>query len=270
MTEKQDVTEAVTLLQELGLKEYEARCFTALTQLSDATAKEVSEISEVPRTRVYDAIRVLESQGLVAVQHSSPQRFRAVAVGEATETLRQKKNSQIQTLETQLQDIDPPEEGSKVDAQPEVWSLTSTTAIDSRTIDLVDDAESELVVIFVEEAILTDRLFEHMQSALDRGVDVVAGGATESITDRTETALPDAEVFRSDLDWLVTSKEKDEVAISRVLLIDRGTLLVSSFYPDEAGGEEHAIFASGLGNGLVVLTRRMLASGLLPGHDPGQ
>lgn len=73
MIREQDVPEAVTLLEELGLKQYEARCFTALTQLSDATAKGISEISEVPRTRVYDAIRVLETQGLVEVQHSSPQ-----------------------------------------------------------------------------------------------------------------------------------------------------------------------------------------------------
>lgn len=270
MTREHDITEAVALLQELGLKEYEARCFTALTQLSDATAKEISEISAVPRTRVYDAIRVLEAQGLVEVQHSNPQRFRAVTIREAAKTLRREKESQIDTLEAQLQDIEPRDEASKADPQPEVWSLTSTSAIDSRTIDLVDDAESELVLLLVEEAILTDRLFEHVRAALDRGVDVIVGGATEEITDRVEAAVPDAEVFESELSWLVGS-EAEEVAVSRVMLVDRETLLVSSFYPgEEGGGEEHAIFAGGLGNGLVVLTRRLLASGLLPGHDPGQ
>ena len=43
------------------------------TQLSTGTAKEIYNISEVPRTRVYDAIRVLEAEGLVEVQHSRPQ-----------------------------------------------------------------------------------------------------------------------------------------------------------------------------------------------------
>lgn len=51
-------------------------------QLSTGTAKEISEISEVPRRRVYDAIRVLKAQGLVEVQHSNPQQYRAVSVEE--------------------------------------------------------------------------------------------------------------------------------------------------------------------------------------------
>jgi len=70
MTENETTREAISLLQDLGLQEYEARCFMALNQLPNGTAKEIHEISEVPRTRVYDAIRVLESQGLVEVQHT--------------------------------------------------------------------------------------------------------------------------------------------------------------------------------------------------------
>jgi sugar-specific transcriptional regulator TrmB len=63
---------AVELLQQLGLKEYEARCFVGLTRVPSGTAKQLGEITDVPRTRVYDAVRVLEAQGLVEVQHSSP------------------------------------------------------------------------------------------------------------------------------------------------------------------------------------------------------
>jgi hypothetical protein len=44
------------ILEELGLQTYEAQCFVALTRMPHATAKELSEVSEVPRTRVYDAI----------------------------------------------------------------------------------------------------------------------------------------------------------------------------------------------------------------------
>ena len=65
--------EAIEVLQQLGLKEYEARCFVGLTRLTSGTAKQLSEQTEVPRTRVYDAIRMLEAQRLVEIQHSSPQ-----------------------------------------------------------------------------------------------------------------------------------------------------------------------------------------------------
>jgi len=87
MTTSEPVAEAVEVLQQLGLKEYEARCFVGLTRVETTTAKRLGEMTEVPRTRVYDAIRVLESHGLVEIQHSSPQQFRAVPLDEAIETL---------------------------------------------------------------------------------------------------------------------------------------------------------------------------------------
>lgn len=58
-----DPEEAVTSLEELGLTEYEARCFVALTRLSKGTAKEVSQVADVPRSRVYDTIERLERTG---------------------------------------------------------------------------------------------------------------------------------------------------------------------------------------------------------------
>lgn len=49
--------QAVEVLQEFGLKEYEAKSFVALSRMPQATAKEISETTDVPRTRVYDAVR---------------------------------------------------------------------------------------------------------------------------------------------------------------------------------------------------------------------
>jgi len=69
MTTDDTLEEAVEVLQQLGLKEYEAKCFVGLSRLSTGTAKKLSEITDVPRTRVYDAIRLLEAQGLVEIQH---------------------------------------------------------------------------------------------------------------------------------------------------------------------------------------------------------
>lgn len=63
----------------------------------------------------------------------------------------------------------------------------------------------------------------------------------------------------------------DEVAISRLLLVDRAPLLVSSFYPADGhdGSDEQAVFTNGVGNDVVVLVRRLITSGLLPRDGPG-
>ena len=274
MTQEQTLAETVSLLQDLGLKEYEARCFLALSQVPSATAKEISELSEVPRTRVYDAVRVLEAQGLVEVQHSNPQTFRAVGIEEATSTLRQRYDDRIETLQTYLDDIELDEDEESDEPVQEVWSLTGHEGIESRTFELLEDASSEIVLLVVEERILTDPLVERLRTAMDRDVTVIVGGLTDSIVARIESDLPGARAFETELDWLVGTDDGSEVAISRLLLVDRTRLLVSSFHPsdDDADGDvsEQAVFATGLGNGVVVLIRRLISSGLLPTQDPTQ
>lgn len=255
-------SETVDLLQELGLKEYEARCFLALTQLSEGTAKEISDISEVPRTRVYDATRVLEAKGLVEVQHSNPQQFRAVSITEATKILRRQYEDRIESLHSRLQNLGPAPEPKDTERLQEVWSLSGNEAIDARTTKLLQDAEDEIILIVVDESILTESLFDALQDALDREVSVVLGGIAESVRAHLKDRLPGAEVFQSELAWLTGTD--DEIGLGRLLLTDHSKLLVSTFHPAERGPtqSEHGVFATGLGNGMVVLIRRMLATGL--------
>jgi len=269
MSESSARSETVELLQELGLKEYEARCFLALTQLSEGTAKEISDISSVPRTRVYDATRVLEAKGLVEVQHSNPQQFRAVSIAEATDTLRQQYADRIETLHARLERLGPPPETNDEERLQEVWSLTSHEAISNRTRRLIEDASSEVVLIVVDDSILTDALLDGLREAVARDVSLLLGGLTNDISQRLRDAVPEANVFETELTWL-TGSDDDDIGIGRLMLVDQSTLLVSSFYPDEhtATETERAVFATGLGNGVIVLIRRMLASGLLPAADP--
>lgn len=272
MTGNDTTAEAVSLLQELGLQEYEARCFLALTRLPSGTAKEIHEISEVPRTRVYDAIRVLESEGLVEVQHSSPQQYRAVDVEEATRTLRRKYADRIETLETRLENVDRQDVDSDSDRVQEVWSLSGNEAIESRTIDLLAEAESEIALLVVDEGILSEKLYEGLHGAVERDLSIILGGETETIMDRLGTELPTVRVFETALDWLHTPSTDGDVAVSRILLVDRETLLIGTFYPDGDGSraDEQAIFARGLENGIVVLLRRLVSTGLAAVDDPGQ
>ncbi len=270
MTENETTRQAISLLQDLGLQEYEARCFIALNKLPTATAKEIHEISEVPRTRVYDAIRVLESQGLVEVQHASPQVYRAVSVAEATQTLRQKYDTRIETLQTHLENTDTQELEDDEQVQ-EVWSLSGHEAIESRTIDLINEASSEIALLVVDEDVLSEALFDGLRSAADRDLSIVLGGQTNTIMETLGDEVATTHVFETGLDWLTGRESDNEVAISRILLVDRETLLIGSYYPTaaEGTGKEQAVFARGLGNGIVVLLRRLVTAGLPPIEDPG-
>lgn len=262
--------QAVELLQELGLKEYEAKSFVALTRLPRGTAKEISEHSEVPRTRVYDAIRVLESKGLVETQHSNPQQFRAVAIDEAVATLRSEYEDRMDALRETLQGLDPVVDGGTAPTH-EVWALTGETAITSRTQQLIDDATQEVVVILGHEGIFTDQLATSLEAAHQRGLTVLVGTITEALRETVREALPAVEVFVSGLEWLEHSElPDDDTEIGRLLLVDQETILVSAFTQGTEDGRDHeqAVFGRGFDNGLVAITRRLMATGLRPGDEP--
>ena len=259
-----NIQEAVDVLQQLGLKEYEARCFVGLSQLSAGTAKKLSEMTDVPRTRVYDAVRVLEAQGLVEIQHSSPQRFRAVSLSEATETLRHQYDARVDRLHNALEDVQlstPPEESSI----QEVWSMTGSTAIENRTDKLLRGAQSEIVLVIADESLLTDRLITKLNGT-DEEIDLLVGAVSESVKTQVEELIPQATTFVSGLEWLREGyADTGETAIGRLVLIDRSTILVSSIVPST--GEEHAIFGEGFGNGLVVIARRLMSQGQFTADD---
>jgi sugar-specific transcriptional regulator TrmB len=263
--------EAIELLQQLGLKEYEAKTFVALTRVPRATAKEISTISEVPRTRVYDATRVLETKGLIETQHSSPQQFRAVPVEEAVETLRREYDSRTDTLRETLQGLEPAQFDEDPEATHEVWALAGDATISERTRRLAEETDSELVLVIGHEGVFTDDLADALETARARGVSVIVGTLDESLRERVETAVPEIEVFVSGLDWLAnTAGDGDDTEISRLLLVDRSTILVSSFVQGNGGGrkQEHAVFGRGFDNGFVAIVRRLMSTGLDPVEEP--
>ncbi|WP_435366038.1 TrmB family transcriptional regulator [Haloarchaeobius sp. DYHT-AS-18] len=265
MTTTDSLEEAIEVLQQLGLKEYESRCFVGLSRLHTGTAKQLSEMTEVPRTRVYDAIRVLEAQGLVEIQHSSPQRFRAVPLDEATETLRDQYEDRVDRLHNALDSVEIIDEDGETPVQ-QVWAMSGRDAIENRTDQLIEKASEEIVLVLGDESLLTEELVARLNNAV-ADVDLLIGALTESLQDQIQTSVPDATTFISGLEWLHGEDvTEDETAIGRLLLVDRSTILVSSIMPGSK--EERAVFGEGFGNGLVVISRRLMAQGLLTARDP--
>ena len=65
-------------LRKLGLTQYEARVYVSLIMRGTATASELSDISGVPYTRIYDVIAGLERKGMVVRIPGRPVKYKAV------------------------------------------------------------------------------------------------------------------------------------------------------------------------------------------------
>lgn len=85
------------------LNEYEVKIWTALLSKGVATAGELSDISNVPRSRSYDVLESLEKKGFIIMKIGKPIKYMAIKPSEIMDRL--KKGLQI-NVEEKIQDLE--------------------------------------------------------------------------------------------------------------------------------------------------------------------
>jgi sugar-specific transcriptional regulator TrmB len=244
-------TVAIERLQHLGLSTYAARTFVALVALDGGTAEDVSDVAEVPRTRVYDAVTELEDAGLVDVQHSTPKQFWPVSAETTGRHFERQYLNHVEALTDALTGVEPAE---RQEQQPGVWTVTGRQSVTKRLVEFLESADEEILFMTVE-ALLTDDVVAALRAASDRGVTVKLAGLEPSVRERLQEGVPEATQFESMWGWADTPA-------GRVLLVDRERTLASVLlngtgdHPPEPR-DETAIWGSGERNSLVVVLKAM-------------
>ncbi len=77
-------------LKIFGLNSYEAKIWVALLSRGVASAGELSDISNVPRSRSYDVLESLEKKGFIVMKIGKPIKYIAVSPQEVIERVKQK------------------------------------------------------------------------------------------------------------------------------------------------------------------------------------
>ncbi len=75
-------------IREFGLNSYEAKLWTALLSRGTATAGELSDIANVPRSRSYDVLESLERKGFVIMKLGKPIKYIAVPPADVLERVK--------------------------------------------------------------------------------------------------------------------------------------------------------------------------------------
>ena len=77
-------------LKDFGLNSYESKLWVALLSRGVSTAGELSDISNVPRSRAYDVLESLEKKGFIVVKVGKPIKYLAVPPAEVIERVKKK------------------------------------------------------------------------------------------------------------------------------------------------------------------------------------
>ncbi|MFH1408744.1 MAG: helix-turn-helix domain-containing protein [Nanoarchaeota archaeon] len=119
----------INRIKQFGLNSYEAKIWTALLSRGVSTAGELSDISNVPRSRSYDVLESLEKKGFIIMKLGKPIKYIAV---EPTEVLeRVKKRVQI----------DADQSSKALDKLKDSEVLKELTSLHNQGVELVDPSE---------------------------------------------------------------------------------------------------------------------------------
>ena len=234
---------AAETLQELGLTEYQSRCFVALVRVPSATAKDVSRIADVPYTRVYNTVEDLQAKGLVEAQETDPREFRAIPVDDAVRALREEYESRLETAEKTLTALettgDTRHSGS--------WEISDHEQVTRRAAEIVSEADDEVILVGTDERLFETQVLRRLDGAAD-DASVVVGVPGRDAREEVEDRVPEADIIEWDTipdnDW----------SLGRILMVDRSTVLLSSLRGTDLPGvpNESAVWARGLDHGLVM------------------
>jgi sugar-specific transcriptional regulator TrmB len=92
-------------LHEMGLSEYESAAYLALLRQGQGTAKEISNASDIPQSRVYDVLEKLERRGFVTIQMGRPKRYGAIEPDLAVEQYLNYKRNEFDASISKIENI---------------------------------------------------------------------------------------------------------------------------------------------------------------------
>jgi len=248
--------EAVEALRELGLSNYEARVFVALQRLGTGTAQEVSQVSDVPRSQVYGAADDLAGRGLLEVVESSPKAFRPVSLATAREQLTARLERERERAFENLDAVE--REHAPRETDGTVSTLRGARPIRERTVDLVADADQQVMVVGMDDELLTDALADVLRDRAVAGVSVMLATRDTAVEER----------FSDDpVRVMVVPDTHHGGFTGRTLLVDDATVLLS--VPTEDGSpepfEEVALWTADTSIGRILA--RFIHAGMQTGLD---
>jgi len=156
---------------------YEVKVWTALLSRGISTAGEISDISDVPRSRTYDILQSLEKKGFIVMKLGKPIKFVALKPEEVIERVKKNVMRKAQEMVKRLDEI------KTTDVMNELKTLFSQGVkyIDTTELSgairgrhniynhldmLIRNAEKSLIIATTAEGL--NRKFETLKSALEK------------------------------------------------------------------------------------------------------
>ena len=228
-------------LREMGLNQYEAQAYLALSMHGVDTAGDIAEVGKIARPRVYDVLSKLQEKGFVGLKSGRPAKYTALPLNEAISTLKKRRQDALRDELARIEELgqslsrkfETSSTSKKFGVEESVWTLKGRDSIYSRIAEMVANSKSHVIVNSTPEGVTRNvaEHLEHFEKAKGRGVKlhfVTDMGRLES--KRTAFHSPNSHVSR-----LATSIIDKAVPTRMVLADDEAMIFLT---PHDAPAEE--------------------------------
>lgn len=149
-------------LKELGFSQYEAACYMTLVGNHPVNGSQLSKISGIARSRVYDVLRNLISKGYVIEVNSG--QYAPLPADELVRRLKRSFDSNIDAFEDQIA------KASQKDDLEYVWTITGYDNVMEKALEMIKQATVEIYVRLFPRA--SRHLDKYLINAEKRGVKI--------------------------------------------------------------------------------------------------
>jgi len=138
---------AWTTLREIGLTEYESQAYLYLLGAGATTARQISENSDVPYSKIYEVLNSLEKKGWIETRSGRPKRYYPKPPVEALEATRLQLEDTMKAWHTSvLEELQPLYDKREIREKPDVWILQGEFDAIAKLKEVSGNARNELMV----------------------------------------------------------------------------------------------------------------------------
>lgn len=155
-------------LMTVGFSVYEAKIIDCLLTYEEPTAKDIAQVSEVPKNKVYEIIEKLQNDSVVEALLTKPKRFRLLNLQKYIEHRETTRQQEHQVALAVISEADQ-KRSQRNDSDREVWTTEGSRALIAKVNDVLHETQQESIA-FIDVWIEGSENYRHIQEAIARGV----------------------------------------------------------------------------------------------------
>lgn len=132
------MADLVEKLKEIGFNTYEAKVYIALLKKYPATGYEVSKLANIPQSRTYDTLKVLEEKKVVVSANTKPVTYTPIRPKQLTSSYMKKINSTINYLDKHLPEV-------KDNYNEPIITVNGKQNIQDKVIEVIQNANEKFI-----------------------------------------------------------------------------------------------------------------------------